>query len=99
MGAAGSVRFPVIMYKVKQTPFIMNRQPVMLKNKKDTQPKIDTPILERLNIEPKHWLYLTKHFESRFKGLVGTAYQLKRVCEQLGYQRAPGMKNCQTYFP
>ena len=57
------------------------------------------PILERLNIEPKHWLYLTKHFESRFKGLVGTAYQLKRVSEKLGYQRAPGLKSCQTYFP
>ena len=57
------------------------------------------PILERLNIEPKHWLYLTKHFESRFKGLVGTAYQLNRVCEKLGYQRVPGMKNCKTYFP
>ena len=57
------------------------------------------PILERLNIEPKHWVYLTKHFESRFKGLVGTAYQLKRVCEKLGYQRTPGLKNCKTYFP
>ena len=57
------------------------------------------PILERLNIEAKHWLFLTQHFESRFKGLVGTAYQLKRVCERLGYQRVPGMKNCKTYFP
>ena len=57
------------------------------------------PILERLNMEPKHWVYITKHFESRFKGLVGTAYQLKRVYEQLGYQRAPGLKNCKTYFP
>jgi len=57
------------------------------------------PILERLNIEPKHWLCLTQHFESRFKGLVGTAYQLKRICEKLGYQRAPGLKNCRTYFP
>ena len=57
------------------------------------------PILERLQIEPKHWLFLTQHFESRFKGLVGTAYQLKQVCEALGYQRAPGLKNRQTYFP
>ena len=57
------------------------------------------PILQRLNIEAKHWLFLTQHFESRFKGLVGTAYQLKQVCEKLGYQRAPGLKSCQTYFP
>ena len=57
------------------------------------------PILERLQIESKHWLFLTQHFESRIKGLVGTAYKLKRVCEKLGYQRAPGLKSCQTYFP
>jgi len=57
------------------------------------------PILERLQIEPKHWLFLTQHFESRFKGLVGTAYQLKQVCEKLGYERTPGLKSCQTYFP
>ena len=57
------------------------------------------PILERLNIEAKHWLFLTQHFESRFKRLVGTAYQLKQACEKLGYQRVPGMKNCKTYFP
>jgi hypothetical protein len=57
------------------------------------------PILDRLRIEPKHWLFLAKHFENRFKGLVGSAYQLKHVCEVLGYQRAPGLKHCQTYFP
>jgi hypothetical protein len=57
------------------------------------------PILQRLRIDPKHGLFLTQHFETRFKGLVGTAYQLNRVCETLGYQRAPGLKHCQTYFP
>ena len=57
------------------------------------------PILERLSIDPKHWLFLTQHFENRFKGLVGTAYKLKQVCEKLGYQRTPGLKNCQMYFP
>ena len=44
-------------------------------------------------------LFLAQHFESRFKGLVGTAYTLRQVCEKLGYQRAPGLKSCQTYFP
>jgi len=57
------------------------------------------PILERLDIEPKHWLFLTQHFESQIKGLMGTAYKLKQVCKKLGYQRTPGLKNCQTYFP
>jgi hypothetical protein len=48
--------------------------------------------LERLQIDPKHWLYLTQNFESQFKGLVGTAFQVKRAAAQLGYQRAPGIR-------
>jgi hypothetical protein len=38
------------------------------------------PILDRLQIEPKHWLYMTQHFESRFKELVGASYLLKAAC-------------------
>ncbi|MDH5392011.1 MAG: transposase [Gammaproteobacteria bacterium] len=57
------------------------------------------PILERLNIEPKHWHYMTRHFESQFKTLVGSAYKLKQTCRQLGYSRTPGIKTCQQYFP
>ena len=56
-------------------------------------------ILTRLNIEPQHWVYLTQHFESRFKGLVGTAYKLKQTCKTLGYQRTPGIKSSLLYFP
>ena len=56
-------------------------------------------IISRLNIEPKHWAYLTQHFESRFKGLVGSAYKLKQTCQSLGYQRTPGIKNCLKFFP
>lgn len=54
------------------------------------------PILERLNIEPKQWCYLTQHFESRFKGLVGTAFKLKQVCESLGYRRTPNLNAAAT---
>lgn len=42
------------------------------------------PILERLNIDSGHWLFLSTKFESCFKNIVGTAYSVKRVCEQLG---------------
>ena len=31
------------------------------------------PILDRLGIETEHWLYLTQHYQSSFKSLVGTA--------------------------
>ena len=52
------------------------------------------PILERLQIDPKHWLYMAKHFESRFKGLVGTVQRLRNACEALGYRRAPNIAAC-----
>ncbi|MEJ2376546.1 MAG: hypothetical protein P8Y71_14390 [Pseudolabrys sp.] len=52
------------------------------------------PILERLSIEPRYWLFLATQFESRFKGLVGSAYKLKAACESLGYQRTPGLASC-----
>jgi len=57
------------------------------------------PILERLHLEEKNWLYLSQNFESRFKRLVGSAFKLRQVCEKLGYQRIPGVKNCESYFP
>ena len=57
------------------------------------------PILERLNIEAKHWGYMTQNFESRFKGLVGSVYKLKLACEQMGLQRTPGLAPCKECFP
>jgi REP element-mobilizing transposase RayT len=52
------------------------------------------PILKRLAIDPKHWLYSAIQFESRFKGLVGGVYKLKQACQKLGYQRTPGLGSC-----
>jgi hypothetical protein len=52
------------------------------------------PILERLNLAAKHWLYTSQHFESCFKGLVGTAFKLQQACATLGYQRILGKGNC-----
>jgi len=52
------------------------------------------PVLERLQIDSRYWLFMTQHFESRFKGLVGTAYTLKAACESLGYKRTPNLAAC-----
>ena len=57
------------------------------------------PILERLNIDAKHWQFMTQHFESHFKGLVGSAYRLKQTCQNLGYVRTPGIKSCTECLP
>jgi hypothetical protein len=52
-------------------------------------------MLERLQIDPKNWLYMTQKFESQFKGLVGAVNALKATCEKFGYRRTPNLASCQ----
>ncbi|WP_444908429.1 transposase [Microbulbifer sp. SSSA008] len=52
------------------------------------------PILERLGISPKHWLYLSRNFESRFKGLVGSVEVVQKVCAQLDKRWVHGISDC-----
>ncbi|WKT61907.1 hypothetical protein Q2E61_06840 [Microbulbifer thermotolerans] len=56
------------------------------------------PILERLQIDPRHWLYLNCNFESRFKYLVGAAHLVRNACEQLGKRWAQGICDCDHYL-
>ena len=56
------------------------------------------PILERLQIDPRHWLYLNRNFESRFKSLVGCALAVRQACEQLGKRWVHGVRDCERYL-
>jgi len=56
------------------------------------------PILNRLNIEAENWVYLAKHFESKFKGLVGSVSRLKVACKILGYKRTCFLSSCEAFF-
>ncbi|WP_245720529.1 transposase [Microbulbifer yueqingensis] len=56
------------------------------------------PILERLQIDPRHWLYLNQQFESRFKSLVGSAHAVRGACEQLGKRWAHGIRDCERFL-
>ncbi|WP_237057155.1 transposase [Microbulbifer sediminum] len=56
------------------------------------------PILERLQIDPRHWLYLNRNFESRFKSLVGSAHAVRQACEQLGKRWVHGIRDCERYL-
>ena len=70
--------------------------------RKDKRGVIDKnlpPILQRLYFEVDNWFYLTQHFESKLKGLVGSVIKLKQVCNKLGYQRLVGKQSCEQYFP
>ncbi|VAW57665.1 hypothetical protein MNBD_GAMMA07-246 [hydrothermal vent metagenome] len=60
----------------------------------------NTPaIIERLNFDKKHWLYVTTHFESKLKGLVGSFNSLTKACQKLNYKRTICKYSCETYFP
>ncbi len=63
---------------------------ILREDKRGAIDKQQPAILERLHIENAHWIYLSKHFESRCKGLVGTAYKIRQAAMALGYQRLPG---------
>ena len=56
-------------------------------------------ISQRLNIALKHFIYLSRHFESPFKNLVGNAYHVKQACQELGLQWVHGIRQCEKYFP
>ncbi|WP_444893572.1 transposase [Microbulbifer sp. TRSA001] len=56
------------------------------------------PVLERLGIPPKHWLYLNRNFESRFKGLVGSVEAVQQVCSQLNKHWVHGISNCRHFL-
>ena len=55
-------------------------------------------ILTRLDIDEEHWLYMTQNFESSFKTLVGAVHSLRKVCNEMGYQRMPGRSSCEALF-
>jgi hypothetical protein len=56
------------------------------------------PILERLDIDPKHWQFLITRFESRLKTLVGCAARVRQAARKMEYQRAPGLSACRALF-
>ncbi|MBT3022837.1 MAG: transposase [Candidatus Thiodiazotropha sp. (ex Lucina aurantia)] len=70
----------------------------ILETKRGHVPGNQPPILDRLAIDPQHWLYMTQHFESRFKGIVGASYKLKDACRRLGYQRTPNLSAAIHYL-
>jgi len=56
------------------------------------------PLLSRLDIDARHWLYLSKNFESPFSNLIGSACQVRKACEELGKQWVHGVRQCEALF-
>jgi hypothetical protein len=63
----------------------------ILENNRVDIAEYQPPILERLQIVSKRWLYMTQHFESHFKGLVYASQALKAACCKLDFQRSTNL--------
>lgn len=71
---------------------------ILRKNKRGVISDSTPTILQRLNINLDNWQHLNQHFETTFKGFVGSAIHVKDICTRLNYQRSPGLSNCERYF-
>jgi len=71
---------------------------IIREDKRGAIPAGMPPLLERLAIDTRHWMYLSKHFESPFKDLVGSAHTVRKACEELGKHWTHGIKQCEILF-
>ena len=56
------------------------------------------PTLQRLNISAEHWLELSTRFESRFKGIAGSAESIKELCTHFGLTRQINRSNSKLLY-
>lgn len=71
---------------------------IIREDKRGAIPANLPPLLERLNIDARHWAYLSQHFESPFGNLVGAGCHVRKACEALGKQWVHGVKQCEELF-
>ena len=71
---------------------------IMREDKKGYIPDHLPNILQRLDMDARHWLYLNRHFEQPFKNLVGTAFHVRKDCEELGKNWTHGIRQCERLF-
>lgn len=56
------------------------------------------PILQRLSISTSHWIELSSHFESRFKGIAGSTESIKALCAHFGLTRQVNRSNSKLLY-
>ena len=55
-------------------------------------------ILNRLDVDEDQWLEMTSNFEGCFSSFVGGESSLRMACENMSYQRPPGLATCKLMF-
>ena len=71
---------------------------IIREDKKGAIPAHLPAILQRLELDVRHWVYLTKNFEQPFKGLVDAAHHVRKAYEELGKRWIHGLDQCEKYF-
>ena len=71
---------------------------ILREDKKGAIPAEVPAILQRLQMDARHWCYLTRHFEHPFKRLVGAAHHVRSACEALGQRWVQGISQCERLF-
>ena len=71
---------------------------ILRKDKKGAIPEHLPAILQRLDMDARHWVYLTKNFEQPFKDLVGAAHHVRKACDVMGKRWVHGLNQCEKYF-
>ena len=71
---------------------------IIREDKKGHIPEHLPDILQRLDIDPRNWVYLTKNFEHPFKNLVGTVHHVRKTCEDIGKNWVHGISQCEKLF-
>jgi len=71
---------------------------IIREDKKGHIPEHLPDILQRLDIDPRNWVYLTKNFEHPFKNLVGTVHHVRKACEAIGKNWVHGISQCEKLF-
>ena len=56
------------------------------------------PIMKRLDISTDHWIELSTKFESRFKGIAGSAQSIKALCAHFGLTRRVNRSNSEVLY-
>ena len=71
---------------------------IMHEDKKGYIPDHLPSILQCLDMDARHWLYLTRNFEQPFKGLVGAVHHVRKACEDMGKCWVHGISQCEKLF-
>jgi REP element-mobilizing transposase RayT len=71
---------------------------VLRKDKRGAISASADKILTRLEVDEDQWLEMTSNFETCFSSFVGGESSLRMVCENLHYQRPPGLATCKMMF-